>query len=73
MADAAEAALSPNGPRVYEPATRAQAVALLLLSNRRDRRAGCRRPSDDQREERRVNPLLGGVLVWGFYTREIMV
>ena len=49
-------ACPPNGPRVYEPARRAQAVALLSFSNRRDRRAGCRRPSD--RRERRVNPLL---------------
>ena len=24
------------------------------------------RPSDEQSEERRVKPLLGGVLVWGF-------
>ena len=47
-----------NGLRVYEPARRAQAVAILILCNRRDRRAGCRRPSDDQREERCVKPLL---------------
>jgi len=47
-----------NGPRVCEPARRAQAVALLLLSNRRDRRVGCRRPADDQREEACVNTLL---------------
>ena len=48
-----------NGTRVYEPARRAQAVALLPFSNRRDRRAGCRRPADDQREEASVKPLLG--------------
>ena len=50
-------ACPPNGPRVYEPARRAQAVALLPLSNRRDHRAGwASAPSD--RRERRVNPLL---------------
>ena len=51
-----------NGPRVYEPARRAQAVAPLFLCNRRDRRAGCRRPADDQREEACVNPLLAAVV-----------
>ena len=48
-----------NGPRVYEPARRAQAVASLPFSNRRERRAGCRRPST--RRVRRVNPLLHDV------------
>ena len=51
-----EATIAANGPRVYEPARRAQAVAPLILRNRRDRRAGCRRPST--RRVRRVNPLL---------------
>ena len=50
-----------NGPRVYEPARRAQAVATLILCNRRDHRAGCRRPADDQREEASINPLLAAV------------
>ncbi len=49
-------AIAYNGPRVYEPARRAQAVAPLLLCNRRDRRAGCRRPST--RRVRSVKPLL---------------
>ena len=40
--------IAPNGLRVYEPARRAQAVASLLLCNRRDHRAGCRRPSDER-------------------------
>ncbi len=53
------ATISYNGLRVYEPARRAQAVAPLLLCNRRDRRAGCRRPRDDRRAERSVKPLLG--------------
>jgi hypothetical protein len=39
------------------------------FSKRSDRRAGCRRPSDDQREERSVKPMLGGVLVWGFKSK----
>ncbi len=56
-------ACPPNGPRVYEPARRAQAVAILSFSNRRDRRAGCRRPADDQREEASVNPLLCAVAI----------
>ena len=38
-------------------------LALLSFSKRSERRAGCRRPST--RRVRRVNPLLGGVLVWG--------
>ena len=56
-----EGRIAYNGTRVYEPARRAQAVAPLSLSNRRDRRAGCRRPSDDRREERSVKPLLYAV------------
>ena len=56
-----------NGLRVYEPARRAQAVATLLFSNRRDHRAGCRRPSDERSEERRVNPLLYAVAVLGVH------
>ena len=55
-------AISANGPRVYEPARWAQAVAILPLCNRRDHRAGCRRPSDERSEERRVNPLLAVVV-----------
>ena len=47
--------LAYNGPRVYEPARRAQAVALLTLSNRRDRRAGWAKA----RRAFAVNPLLG--------------
>jgi len=58
------AAIAYNGPRVYEPARRAQAVALLPFSNRRDRRAGWAiAPSDDQREERCVKPLLYALAV----------
>ena len=56
-------AIAANGPRVYEPARRAQAVATLLFSNRRDHRVGCRRPADDQQEEASVNPLLYAVAV----------
>ena len=51
-----EIAIAHNGPRVYEPARRAQAVAPLPFCNRRERRAGCRRPST--RRVRSVNPLL---------------
>jgi len=50
--------IAPNDLRVYEPARRAQAVAPLLLSNRRDRRAGWAKA----RRAFAVNPLLGEVV-----------
>ena len=36
------------------------------FSKRSERRAGCRRPSDEQSEERSVNPLLYAVRVFAF-------
>ena len=61
-------AIAYNGPRVYEPARRAQAVALLPLCNRRDRRAGCRRPSD---ERQRGAPRKTAVIRFGGAERPI--
>ena len=55
------------------PSRRRRAGAALApsptSSKRRDRGKRAERPSDDQREERSVNALLGGVLVWGFQAK----
>jgi len=58
-------------PKARLPIRRRRAGAALapsisIPSKRRDRGKRAVRPSDDQREERSVNALLGGVLVWGF-------